>query len=200
MKKDVNFIINHLDDLLCEESFIGIGSTRKVYRYKEFVIKKHLHELGYKQSLNEQKIYQTLEAQNLSKHIAPVLYMDQHMIIQPYYKPLDLINNDTYDLDFEKDDRITNDLKKALSLIDKELDGFDFFDSSNYGSNENGELVLIDYGMTKKLYENMWVPLAEEGILPQIFIEKCQSCGLEKELRIYGEHDTDRRCLACGKE
>ena len=54
--------------------------------------------------------------------------------------------------------------------------------------------------MTKKLYEKKWVPLAEAGILPQISLEVCQSCGVKKEIRTYGREDADRRCVACGKE
>ncbi len=95
---------------------------------------------------------------------------------------------------------MTEDLKAALHVIDKELDGFDFKDSGNYGLNEEGLLVLIDYGMTKKLYEEQWVPLAEAGTLPQIHFEKCRICKIEKELRMYGENDTDNRCVSCGKD
>lgn len=55
-------------------------------------------------------------------------------------------------------------------------------------------------GMTKTLYENKWVPLAEASILAQIAFERCQSCGIEKEMRTYGKGDLDRRCVACEKE
>jgi len=54
--------------------------------------------------------------------------------------------------------------------------------------------------MSKTLYEKEWVPLAEMGILPQLYFEKCTNCGVEKELRIYGDSDMDRRCFTCGKQ
>ena len=34
-----------------EDNFIGIGSTRKVYKYNDMVIKRFLHPIGYKQGL-----------------------------------------------------------------------------------------------------------------------------------------------------
>lgn len=89
---------------------------------------------------------------------------------------------------------------QLLHLLDKEFDCFDIKDSSNYGWHSNGHLVLIDYGMTKKLYEESWVPLAESGILPQIDFDHCQICGIKKELRMYGDSDTDKRCYECGKQ
>lgn len=86
----------------------------------------------------------------------------------------------------EKEIRLTADLK----------------DSGNYGLDDVGNLnlILIDYGMTKKLYERQWVPLAESGILPQITFAKCQSGGVEREIRTYGQEDVDIRCVACGKK
>lgn len=125
--------------------------------------------------------------------------MSEKYIVQPFYEQLPFINHCSYDIDLEKDRRITEDLKTALNVIDKELDGFDFKDSGNYGLNEYGRLVLIDYGMTKKLYEEQWVPLAEAGTLPQIRVENCRVCNIVKELRMYGENDTDHRCVTCGK-
>ncbi|WP_255505198.1 hypothetical protein [Lysinibacillus sphaericus] len=84
---------------------------------------------------------------------------------------------------------IPNLFDEVLEILDKNFDCFDLIDSSNYGLNNYGKLVFIDYGMTKKLYEKEWVPLAEEGILPQIHFDFCIVCGLEKELRIYGDDD-----------
>ena len=114
-------------------------------------------------------------------------------------KQLPLEQECTYELDYKSDARMTKDLAEALRILDKELDGFDFFDSGNYGLNGQGQLVLIDFGMTKTLYEQEWVPLAEAGILPQIYSKVCSSCGIEKPIRLYGEQDTDIRCVACGK-
>ncbi|WML48465.1 hypothetical protein RCG23_25095 [Neobacillus sp. PS3-34] len=100
---------------------------------------------------------------------------------------------------------IVNDAKKTgacrfFVLLDKNFDGFDLKDSSNFGLNNDGKLVYTDYGMTKSLYEKEWVPLAEEGILPQIHFDFCNVCGLEKELRMYGNNDKDKRCYRCEKE
>ncbi|WP_336046205.1 protein kinase [Solibacillus ferritrahens] len=197
---DISKVVESIDDIIKNAKMIGIGSTRKVYHNENLVIKTFLHPIGYAQSKNEYEMYQSLEMQRLEKHIAPILFMNEKYVVQPFYEQLPLNNYCSYDLDLEMDPRMTEDLKAALDVIDKELDGFDFKDSGNYGLNEEGHLVLIDYGMTKTLYEEQWVPLAEAGTLPQIRFEKCQVCNIEKELRMYGENDTDLRCVACGKD
>ena len=197
---DISNVIENIDDMLKSAKMIGIGSTRKVYRYENLVFKTFLHPVGYAQSKNEYEIYKALEMKGLEKHIAPILFMNEKYVIQPFYEQLPLNNHCSYDLNLEMDPRMTEDLKAALRVFDQELDGFDFKDSGNYGLNEEGHLVLIDYGMTKTLYEEQWVPLAEAGTLPQIQFEKCQVCNIEKELRMYGENDTDLRCVACGKD
>lgn len=89
---------------------------------------------------------------------------------------------------------------RKLWTLDQEFDSFDLKDSDNYGLNEQGKLVFIDFGMTKSLYETEWVPLAEVGVLPQIDFDFCTVCGEQKELRMYGEDDGDKRCYSCGKE
>ena len=197
---NITTVLENVDELIKNAEMIGIGSTRKVFRYEDFVIKTFLHPIGYAQSKNEYDMYKSLEALGLEKHIAPNLFISEKYVIQPFYEQLPLNNNCSYDIDLEMDSRMTEDLKTALNVIDKELDGFDFEDSGNYGLDKDGKLILIDYGMTKKLYEEQWVPLAEGGTLPQIRFEKCRVCNVEKELRMYGENDTDNRCVDCGKD
>lgn len=193
-------VLENVDELIKNAEMIGIGSTRKVFRYEDFVIKTFLHPIGYEQSKNEDEMYKSLKSLGLEKYIAPILYISEKYVIQPFYEQLQLNNNCSYDIDLEMDSRITEDLKTALNVIDKELDGFDFTDSGNYGLDEDGKLILIDYGMTKKLYEEQWVPLAEAGKLPQIRFTTCRVCNVEKEIRMYGEADKDIRCVDCGKD
>lgn len=197
---NISKVVENIEDLLKQADMIGIGSTRKVYRFEDIVIKTFLHPIGYVQSKNEYEMYKSLEIQRLVKHIAPILFLSEKYVVQPFYEQLPLHNHCSYDIDLENDPRMLEDLKSAIEFIDQELDGFDFKDSGNYGLNEEGHLVLIDYGMTKKLYEEQWVPLAEAGTLPQIRFEKCRVCNMEKELRMYGENDTDNRCMTCGKD
>lgn len=197
---NITTVLENVDELIKNAEMIGIGSTRKVFRYENYVIKTFLHPIGYAQSKNEYDMYKSLEALGLEKHIAPILFISEKYVIQPFYEQLPLNNNCSYDIDLEMDSRMTEDLKTALDVIDKELDGFDFEDSGNYGLDKDRKLILIDYGMTKKLYEEQWVPLAEGGTLPQMRFEKCRVCNVEKELRMYGENDTDNRCVDCGKD
>lgn len=197
---NISKVVENIEDLLKQADMIGIGSTRKVYRFEDIVIKTFLHPIGYVQSKNEYEMYKSLEMQGLDKHIAPILFLSEKYVVQPFYEQLPLHNYCSYDIDLENDPRMMEDLKTAIEVIDLELDGFDFKDSGNYGLNEEGHLVLIDYGMTKKLYEEQWVPLAEAGTLPQIRFEKCRVYNMEKELRMYGENDTDNCCMTCGKD
>lgn len=184
-----------------EENFIGIGSTRKVYRVDEYVIKLHLHKLGYKQSQNELHIYNVMAKKGLHELFAKVYYVDETISIQKYYQPLELKNHQSFEIDGNIDAQLIPDLyEEVLELLDQDFDCFDLKDSSNYGMNEQGKLTFIDYGMSKNLYTNSWVPLAEAGIIPQIDVEVCGMCGLKKELRMYGDHDLDQRCYSCGKE
>lgn len=184
-----------------EDNFIGIGSTRKVFRVNEYVIKLHLHLLGYEQSKNELHIYHAMEERGLQELFAKVYYADEIISIQKYYQPLELRNHQSFEIDKYADAPLMPNLyEEVLNLLDKDFDCFDLKDSSNYGMNKQGKLTFIDYGMSKSLYTNSWVPLAEAGIIPQIDVEVCRMCGLKKELRMYGEHDLDKRCYSCGKE
>ncbi|MFJ3387711.1 MULTISPECIES: protein kinase [unclassified Lysinibacillus] len=194
-------IIQNWNQYCRDENFVGIGSTRKVYRVLDYVIKVHLHPIGYKQSKNELEIYTSMADKDFDRLFAQTYYVDEFISVQKYCKPLELKNNQSYEVKVEENRRlIPNLLDEVLEILDKNFDCFDLIDSSNYGLNNDGKLVFIDYGMTKKLYEKEWVPLAEEGILPQIHFDFCIVCGLENELRMYGDDDKDKRCYDCGKE
>ncbi|MDD1505676.1 protein kinase [Lysinibacillus sp. CNPSo 3705] len=194
-------IIQNWNQYCIDENFVGLGSTRKVYRVLDYVIKVHLHPIGYKQSKNEIEIYTSMADKGLDRLFAQTYYVDEFISVQKYYKPLELKNNQSYEVKVEENRRlIPNLFDEVLEILDKNFDCFDLIDSSNYGLNNDDKLVFIDYGMTKKLYEKEWIPLAEEGILPQIHFDFCIICGLEKELRMYGDYDKDKRCYECGKE
>ncbi|WP_374966748.1 protein kinase [Lysinibacillus sp. RS5] len=143
--KNVIEIVRNVDQLMIPENFVGIGSTRKVFRFKHWVIKKHLHEIGYIQSQNEQKIHQALKKVGLANYIAPILYLDEKISIQPYVQTLPLVNGETFDIDYKTDLRISVNLKEAIEEIERAHDGFDFLDSSNYGEDDQSQLILIDY-------------------------------------------------------
>ncbi|WP_404407120.1 protein kinase [Jeotgalibacillus malaysiensis] len=181
-----------------EQNFLGIGSTRKVYRAGDKVIKVHLHAIGYEQSRQELLIYEEMKRLGYDEYFAEVTEVHKEYAVQRFAEPLELQDAQTYDLP-EDDERLTHSHKKIISLLDREFDSFDLKDSGNFGINKAGRLVLIDYGMTKKRYETEWVPEADAGVIPQIYFEACTICGVEKELRMYSDADQDRRCVACGK-
>lgn len=197
----IETIIKNWNDLCKVENFIGIGSTRKVYRVSDYVVKVHLHPLGYLQSKNEADIYDAMVGKGLEGLFAQTYYVDECISIQRYYAPLEMRDNQSFEIDRKKDEDLIPEMyEEVLLQLDKEFDCFDLKDSSNYGLDSRNKLVFIDYGMSKKLYEQQWVPLAESGILPQIDYDYCTSCGIKKELRMYGDHDEDKRCFSCGKE
>lgn len=197
----LNEIIKNRDKYFIDENFVGIGSTRKVYRILDYVIKLHIHPIGYKQSLKELEIYKYMLEKGWNELFAETYYVDESISVQKYYKPLELRNNQTFEIDSMREEQLIPHMyEEVLNLLDKEFDSFDLKDSSNYGLNNSNKLVFIDYGMTKRLYETEWVPLAESGVLPQIYFDFCRVCGIEKELRMYGENDKDKRCYLCGKE
>ncbi len=194
-------IIKNHANFCIEENFIGIGSTRKVYRISDYVIKKHLHPLGYKQSLQELEIYNSMVDKGFNELFAEVYYVDERFAVQKYYKPIEMKYNQSFDIDVMREAHlIPNKYEDILNLLGKDYDNFDIKDSGNYGLNDEGKLVFIDYGMTKTIYENEWVPLAESGELPQIHFDFCGVCKEQKELRMYGENDKDKRCYVCGKQ
>ena len=183
------------------ENFIGIGSTRKAFRVKDYVLKVNIHPLGYQQSKNEFVIYKAVKEIGLTELFAEIYMVDELLSIQKYYHPLEMENNQTYEIDMQAHRKLIPErYKETLDLLDTKFDSFDLKDSSNYGLNAKGKLTFIDYGMNKSLYEAEWVPLAKAGILPQIHFDYCKVCGIEKELRMYGENDSDKRCYSCGKE
>ncbi|SES79697.1 hypothetical protein SAMN05216389_102212 [Oceanobacillus limi] len=194
-------IIRKWDEYCSEENFIGIGSTRKVFKVFDYAVKVHLHSVGYEQSKNELNIYNKMLERELNGLFAQTYYVDEFISIQKYYNPLEMRDNQSFEIEMEKDKNLIPGMyEEVLDLLDKEFDCFDLKDSSNYGLNEQGKLTFIDYGMSKSLYEKQWVPLAETGILPQIDFDLCGVCGIKKELRMYGDKDSDKRCYSCGKE
>ncbi|MDZ5472969.1 protein kinase [Bacillus sp. 31A1R] len=197
----LNQIIQNWKPYCKEDYFVGIGSTRKVYRVLDYVIKVHLYPIGYKQSQNEFEIYNSMADKGYAPLLAQTYYVDEYISIQRYCRPLELKNNQSYEIKVDEHQQLLPHLfEEVLEILDKDYDCFDLKDSSNFGLNADGKLVLTDYGMTKSLYETEWVPLAEEGILPQIHFDFCGSCGIKKELRMYGDNDKDKRCFDCGKE
>lgn len=80
--------------LYCKKgNFVGIGSTRKVYRVSDYVIKVHLHPIGYNQSQNEFEIFTEMANKSLDSLLAQTYYFDDLISIQKYYAPLELIDN-----------------------------------------------------------------------------------------------------------
>lgn len=106
-----------------EENFIGIGSTRKVYRIKDYVIKLHIHPLGYKQSLKEMEIWNFVVKKDIKELFAKIYYVDESVSVQRYYKPLELRNNQSFDIDVRRDQYLIPNIYEEVSAkLDKVFD------------------------------------------------------------------------------
>ncbi|GEL77853.1 hypothetical protein [Tenuibacillus multivorans] len=194
-------LIDNWRTICIKKNFIGIGSTRKVYRMNDRVIKVHLNSLGYHQSRREYEIYNDLIGTEFARLLAPIEYVDKNICLQKYYREVPMHHNQSFDIQKRSGNwSIPRNYEATIKLLDEVYDAFDLKDSSNYGIDERGELVLIDYGMSKKIYESQWVPKVENGEIPQIEFSTCEQCGEKKEIRVYGENDSDIRCVDCGKE
>ena len=197
----IHELVSRWEEFCIPESFIGIGSTRKAYKVNDYVIKVHIHPIGYKQSIRELEIYAHMIERGYNHLFAQPYYVNSSISIQRFYCPLELENNQSYEIDPKKHAHfIPEAYHEIIQLLDSEFDSFDIKDSGNYGLNSNAKLTFIDYGMSKSVYEKEWVPQAEAGIIPQIDFDVCSNCGEEKELRMYGDQDMDKRCYHCGKE
>lgn len=118
-------VVNKASEIMNSQNFIGIGSTRKVYKYENLVVKKHLHEIGHLQSIKEQEIYSEMNRKGKAQYLASVLHADEKLSIQPFYEPLPLKNGETYNIELETDNRSTTELREVIEEIDKKYDGFD---------------------------------------------------------------------------
>ncbi|ALS77269.1 hypothetical protein AUO94_00800 [Planococcus kocurii] len=96
------------------------------------------------QSIKEKEIYKELNRKGKTQFLVPVLHTDEKLSIQPFYEPLPLKRDETYNLELETDNCLTNELREVIEEIDKKYDGFDLLDSGNYGLNQDGNLILID--------------------------------------------------------
>lgn len=198
---DLLNIMENWNTLCTKENFIGLGSTRKVYRLGEYVVKVHLNHIGHLQSLREQEIYQSMKQTKFAQIFSPIFYVNKEICIQQYYQEIPMYDNQSYDIHEHRGDwTFPAYYEECIKILDSEWDVFDIGDSCNYGINEQRKLVLIDYGMSKTIYEKEWVPAAEKGSIPQIEVHICSACGIKKEIRMYGKTDLDIRCVACGKE
>jgi len=90
-------IIENWNNYCNEENFIGIGSTRKVFRVTDYVVKLHIHLIGYKQSKNELDIYNVMVKKGLNELFAQTYYVDECISIQKYYQPLQLKDNQSFE-------------------------------------------------------------------------------------------------------
>lgn len=99
--------------LYCDESnFVGIGSTRKAHRIADYVVKTHVHPIGYKQSKRELDIYNVMMQKGLANFFAQTYYVDESISVPKYYQPVDMVDNQSFEIN----------TKKNLSIIPKRYD------------------------------------------------------------------------------
>ena len=200
-----------IKEYMQEENLIAKGSSRDVYRAGSLVIKKHTHVLGYKQSKQEEVIYNSLLNEKWKKYLSKPYYVCEDYAIFDYVKPLqtnalhgcdigccDL--EETYSpavQDFEQGGEagLVSYLKENYEVVVDDL-----YMTHNIGINETEtNFVFLDYGLTKELSEEYDKAL-QNGEISYYVIECCSACGGDATYKITGDKEELILCEFCGRK
>ena len=136
MEDIIEFNSMILDEIL-KSNPIGEGSSREIYRFNNYIIKKSKNKRGKIECSNEYYLYENIDAM-YKKYLCPVIYYDDGIIVMQ--------NTEHVNLE-EFNQNILSKHENLISYLYKEfgMDDFDLKCHFNWGKiNEN--YVLIDYG------------------------------------------------------
>lgn len=116
---------------------IGEGSSREVYRYTDFVVKKAKNPRGYKECSNEHFLYKNVSIK-YKKHLCPILAYQEGVIVMSYAEPISLEEFNNF---------VLSKCSETITYLQDEynMDDFDLKCHFNWGK-INQEYVIIDYG------------------------------------------------------
>lgn len=81
-----------------------------------------MHPIGYKRSRNELEINTSMADKGFAPLLAQTYYVDEFISVQKYYKPLELKNNQSYEVKVEEYRRLFSNLfDEVLKNIRKKL-------------------------------------------------------------------------------
>lgn len=123
---------------LYQADYLGEGTGRKVYRWRDYVIKVAKNRQGRKQNYNERLLYQLYGSNNTC--LAKVYAYSKKIIIMEMVEP-----KEPQDIDVNQAERIGNWLDTVCQTISE-----DHYDS--FGIAKDGRLVAYDYGDYEKMY------------------------------------------------
>ena len=187
-----------------DQQKVGLGSTRAVYRHGDYVIKKHLHAVGYQQSQNEQCFYRLLKEKAMDENVGAIHYVSESHMIGEYVTPLPVYDDGTgYDLhDFvpeEPNERYHPTHTAATDfLVEQGVVYDELLYSTNAGVNQQGFIVYVDYGMTHEL-SIAHQQGVENGDIPIYLHDECDGCREVKVCRVF-DNQTEIICLDCASK
>ena len=141
---------------LFKQDFIEEGSGRKVYKWRDWVIKVAKNRNGRRQNKLEVERFKKYGKENLAEIIA---YSKKIVIME---KVITFYENENLDIDSDKAMALTAWLDKIC-----EVESIDHNDSQ--GVAKDGRLVCYDYGDSKKTYTKR---LAEELSFRELLASK----------------------------
>lgn len=169
-------------DILRPIDICGYGTSRIVYKGKEdssYIVKFHIDELGYKQSLYEKRIYEEVEERFKELLVKPI-YVSDKWSIWEYVKPL-LSGVETGNISCRTDcseihmyihEELLDILNDNYGILTEDLDL-----SQNCGLNNDGKIKYLDYGFKEEWYGCLEKKLEKE----ELFIP----CDLECDVESY---------------
>lgn len=145
-KNDIQKLIKKLDKKF---DCIATGSSRKVYRHSNYVIKVAINEIGIIQNETEIKIYQTSLNKNLSvlKYLAKIeLDISSKYFVVMEYKNNIISDTDTnYNSSTQKAETLKEQLSAYYDMLFNEFN-LDLSDITPCNLCLDG--IIIDYGLT----------------------------------------------------
>lgn len=211
MDKMVQFEELDFEELISAKNLIAKGSTRDVYRVGRFVLKKHKHQLGYKQSLNEEAIYISVPEKEWRGYLAKPHYVSKDYSLFDYVEPLE--TNPLDGCDIRCSDLDASDEKYGLAIQNiqenselglvswledvHELMIEDLYMSQNLGIDKSRtNFVFLDYGLDKTLaLKHDEATL--KGEIPYQVVEVCPYCKGDAIFEIKGSEETLISCQKC---
>ena len=171
-------------------TILGLGTTRLAYRLDNgLVMKKHIHHLGYEQSLVERDIYQATP-KHLRKYLNEIVEVTPEYQICTYSEPVTTevcrhsiaeredLENLGIEL-FPTEDGFVELLPKELLelLTSKQVVLDDIFASTNLSISQ-GHIKLLDYGFTESMFSRFSEGLFA-GEIVEYVTDICPNCEQE---------------------
>lgn len=166
--------------------------TRVAYKDEGIIVKMSTHFLGDMQSESEKHIWDTVP-EKFRKHFNPIYEVGEGYqkcgYLEPYSDfylhiwdhPEDKFTMNMYGDWDEPIPYIKDSRELEAWLLSEEINICELRSGTNFGVNEDNDMVFIDYGMTSEML-NIFEQEIAEGNLPYLVEDDCKICGVNKEI------------------